>query len=545
LTGWTFYGLSFFPMKVLVADKISPTGVDFLRQQEGFEVIEAYGSSSEKVLELAKGVSAIIVRSDTKVTREVIEAASPDLKAVGRAGVGVDNIDIDAATDHGVVVMNTPGGNTIATAELTFTHMLCAARPVPQAAKSMVEGRWDRKLYSGTQLLHKTLGICGLGRIGAEVAKRAKAFGMTVIAYDPYLTAAKAEALGIKAVQLDELFQESDYITVHMPLTEDTKYMIDEAAFAKMKDGVRLVNCARGGIIKETALVEALESGKVAAAGLDVYESEPPAEDSLLRSQEFLNLTPHLGASTKEAQENVGIEIADAIAEVIKGGGIRNAINMPSLDEKTIKQVGPYLDLGAKLGGLVQQLALESVEQVKITYFGKIVELDGNSLTRGILKGYLTKISGTNVNFVNAMVLFERLGIAVEVVKSNSEVGYTELIRVEAISRSGEKVSVDGTLLGKGQTPRVVGINGREVEVEPCGHMLVIANSDETGIVGQVGMVLGKHNVNIAAMSLSRNEIGGVALNVVAMDSALNDEAVEEIKSISAIKQAKVVHLEC
>jgi len=535
----------FFQMKVLVADKISSTGVDFLRQQEGFEVIEAYGSSPEKILELAKGVSAIIVRSDTKVTREVIEAASPDLKAIGRAGVGVDNIDIDAATDHGVVVMNTPGGNTIATAELTFTQLLCTARPVPQAAKSMSEGRWDRKLYTGSELLNKTLGICGLGRIGAEVAKRAKAFDMRVVAYDPYLTESRAQALDIEAVTLDELFTRSDYITVHMPLTEATKYMIDEAAFAKMKDGVRLVNCARGGIIKESALLEALESGKAAAAGLDVYESEPPAEDSPLRAQANLNLTPHLGASTQEAQENVGIEIAEVIAEAIKGGAIRNSINMPALDEATVKQVGPYLDLCSKLGGLVQQLALDSVEKVKITYFGKIVELDGNSLMRGILKGFLTKISGSNVNFVNAMVLIERLGIEVEIIKSNAEVGYTELIRVEAVSKNGESVYADGTLLGKGHSPRVVAINGREVEVEPCGHMLVIANSDETGIVGQVGTVLGNHGINIAAMSLGRNEIGGIALNVVAVDSPLSEDVLAEIKSIKAIKQAKLVYLEC
>lgn len=529
-------------MKILVADKISAVGVDYLKQQDGFEVVEAYGSSPEKILELAKGASAIIVRSETKVTREVFEVAAPTLKAVGRAGVGVDNIDAEAATDFGVVVMNTPGGNTVATAELTFTHMLCGARPVPQAAQSMREGRWDRKIYGGSELCRKTLGVCGMGRIGAEVAKRANAFGMTVLAYDPYLSESKADSLGVKLVELDALFRESDYITVHVPLTDATRGLIDEKAIATMKDGVRLFNCARGGIIDEAALLKAVESGKVAAAGLDVYVDEPLAEDHPFRSQKAINLTPHLGASTEEAQESVGLEIAENVVSVIRGGGIRNAINMPSLDEQTLKTVGPYLELCSALGSLVQQLALDKVKKVKITYSGKIVDLDANSLTRGIVKGFLKDIS-SNANFVNALVIMERLGLQVDVLKSTEESDYTELIKVEAECANGENVSAEGTLIGKSNTPRVVSINGREVEVEPHGCMLIIANSDETGIVGKVGSIIGKDGVNIAAMSLSRNEVGGVALNVACLDSDLSAAAMAEIKSIDAIKQAKVVHL--
>lgn len=529
-------------MKILVADKISTIGVDFLKQQEGFEVIEAYGSSPEQILELARGASAIIVRSETKITREVFEVAAPTLKAVGRAGVGVDNIDAEAATDFGVVVMNTPGGNTIATAELTFTHMLCGARPVPQAAASMREGRWDRKIYGGSELYNKTLGICGMGRIGAEVAKRAKAFGMTVLAYDPYLSGSKAEAMGVKQVELAQLFRESDYITVHMPLTDATRGMIDEAAIATMKDGVRLFNCARGGIIDEDALLAALESGKVAAAGLDVYVNEPLAADHPFRSQKTLNLTPHLGASTEEAQESVGLEIAECVTSVLRGGGIRNAINMPSLDEQTLKTVGPYLDLCAALGSLVQQLAMDKVEKLNITYSGKIVDLDANSLTRGIARGFLKNVSA-NVNFVNALVILERLGLQVDVLKSSAEIDYTELIKVEAVCANNEKVSAEGTLIGKGNAPRMVSINGREVEVEPHGCMLIIANSDETGIVGRVGSIIGKDGVNIAAMSLSRNEVGGVALNVACLDSELSEAAMAEIKSIKAVRQAKIVRL--
>ena len=302
-------------MKILVADRISPLGVEFLQKQDDFEVIEAYGSSPEQVLELAKDASAIIVRSDTKVTREVFEIAS-ELKAVGRAGVGVDNIDVPAATEKGEIVMNTPGGNTIATAELTFTHMLCSTRPIVRGVTGMSEGKWERKLLKGAELKGKTLAVLGLGRIGAEVAKRALAFEMTVVAYDPYLTAERAKELDLEKVELEEAFSKADYLTVHMPMTDETRNIVDESAFAKMKDGVRIFNCARGGIIKESALAEALKSGKVASAGLDVYEHEPLPEDHEFRELENLNLTPHLGASTAEAQESVGVEIAEAIAEV-------------------------------------------------------------------------------------------------------------------------------------------------------------------------------------------------------------------------------------
>ncbi|MEM9161287.1 MAG: NAD(P)-dependent oxidoreductase, partial [Verrucomicrobiota bacterium] len=388
----------------------------------------------------------------------------------------------------------------------------------------------------------KRQGFCGMGRIGAEVAKRAKAFQMDILGYDPYLTEARAEALGIKKVDLDELFANADYITVHMPLTDQTKYMIDEAAIEKMKAGVRLINCARGGIIKEEALVAGLESGKVAAAGLDVYESEPLAPDSPLRQVANLNLTPHLGASTKEAQESVGLEIAEAIAEVINGGAISNALNMPSLDAKTLESVGPYLDLCSHLGTLVQQLATDEIEEVSITLFGKVLELDGNSLARGVLKGFLQNISGgSSANFVNAFVVMERLGIQVETVKSNKETDYTELIRVEAKCANGEKVFADGTLIGKANTARIVNVNGREVEVEPCGYMLVVANEDRTGIVGQLGTIIGNDGVNIAAMSLSRNEVGGVALNIASLDTALSGDALAEIEGIAEIKRAKLV----
>jgi D-3-phosphoglycerate dehydrogenase len=529
-------------MKILIADKISPKGVAWLRQQPGLEVVEAYGSPPAKLLELVKDVHAIAVRSETQITAAVI-AAAPLLKVVGRAGVGVDNVDVDAATERGVIVMNTPSGNTVATAELTFTHILCGARPVPQAVSSMRAGQWDRKSFSGLELFRKTLGIVGLGRIGSEVAKRAQAFGMRVLAYDPYLAPSRAKAMQVEGVTLDELLAQSDYITVHMPLTPDTQYMIDEAAFAKTKKGVRIFNCARGGIIKEAALLAALKSGQVAAAGLDVYENEPLAADSEFRKLPNVILTPHLGASTAEAQDAVGVEIAEQIADVLNGGVIRNAVNSPSIDAAALKVLGPYLELGARLGTLVQQIAPRQIATLRITYWGRIVDLDVNSITRSIERGFLRRISGEDVNFINAPVFLQRLGIHAEVVKSAAESDYTELIQVEAMTADGTSFSAAGTLIGKQSQPRIVDINGRDVEVAAEGKLLVLENMDQPGMVGAVGTLLGKDGVNIAELSLSRLTPGGTAYMVVRVDTEPSENARREIKGHAAIKQAKFVQL--
>ncbi len=529
-------------MKILVADKISPKGVAYLRQQPGFEVIEAYGSSPEKILELVRDVHAIAVRSETKITAAVI-AAAPNLKVVGRAGVGVDNVDVEAATERGVIVMNTPSGNTVATAELTFTHLLCGARPVPQAAASMKAGQWDRKSFSGIELFKKTLGIVGLGRIGGEVAKRAQGFGMRVLAYDPYLAPSRAKAMQVEPASLDELLAQSDYITVHMPLTDDTHYMIDEAAFEKAKKGLRIFNCARGGIIKESALIAALKSGKVAAAGLDVFEDEPLAKDSELRQMSNVVLTPHLGASTAEAQESVGIEVAEQIADVLRGGIIRNAVNMPSIDAAAVKVLGPYLDLGAKLGTLVQQIAPAQVASLRITYWGRVLDLDTNSITRAIERGYLRRISGDSVNFVNAPVVLERLGVRCEVLTSTENIDYTELLGVEAIAADGTIRSVTGTLFTKAAKPRIVAINGCEVEVEASGKLLMIENKDQPGMIGYIGTLLGRDGVNIANMSLSRQTPGQNALIVINLDSEPSEAVRKELKGNANIALAKYVEL--
>ncbi len=525
--------------KILVADKIAPAGVAFLKQQGCFEVIEAYGSPSEKIAELACDVDAILVRSETRITREIM-AGAKKLTCIGRAGVGVDNIDLEAATERGIIVMNTPSGNTIATAELTFTHILCCARPVPAAAATMREGKWDRKNFSGTELFGKTLGILGLGRIGTEVAKRALAFGMTVLAYDPYLTEARSKALGITPATKEQVFENADYITVHMPLTEQTENMIDAGAFEKMKKGVRIVNVARGGLVNEKALADAITAGKVAAAGFDVFTEEPLPADSPLRALKNLTLTPHLGASTSEAQESVGVEIAEAVAQVLAGGVIRNAVNMPSVDPHALQQLRPFLSLAERLGTLLQQLAPARVEKLNFTLWGTPASTDALPVARAIQRGFLLRI-GEHVNDVNAPHLLKRMGIDVQVTQSNSEADYRELIRVEAVCEGGATCLLEGTVIGKNHAPRIVTLNRHKLEFSPEGTLLILENKDVPGIVGALGTILGQAGVNIATMSLSRPEDAGEALAVYRLDSFPSEQTLNIIRENPAISRAKVI----
>src|SRR5438876_5383237 len=373
-------------MNVLICDPISPKGIALLQQRPEFKVSLLENRPSEtELLPRVTEVAAMIVRSETKVTKTIIEAA-PKLRVIGRAGLGVDNVDVEAATQRGIVVMNTPGGNTISTAELTFSMLMALARKIPQAHSSMKAGEWNRKAFQGTELYNKTLGILGMGRIGSEVAKRAVAFGMTVLAYDPYLNLARAKAMQVELVELDEIYARSDFITVHMPMTDETKGMINAAAFAKMKKGVRVLNCARGGIVNEKDLYDAIQSGQVAGAALDVYETEPLPKEFPLRDLPQVIMTPHLGASTEEAQENVGIEVAEAITDYLLHGAVRNAVNLPNLDAKTYAIVKPYLELGLRLGRLLAQISPKRNERLEITYGGKATELPADPITRSILK---------------------------------------------------------------------------------------------------------------------------------------------------------------
>jgi D-3-phosphoglycerate dehydrogenase len=523
-------------MQVLVCDNISPKGVACLEAQSELDVTLVTSGLTDELLANAE---AVIVRSATKITPEVMDKA-PKLRVVGRAGVGVDNVDVDYATNRGIVVMNTPAGNTISTTELTFSMMMALARKIPQAHMSMKEGKWDRKLYAGAELSGKTLGICGMGRIGSQVARRAIAFGMRILAYDPYLSLNKARELQVELLELDELLGRSDFITVHMPLTDQTRDMINAESFTKMKDGVHLINCARGGIINETDLVAAVNGGKVAGAALDVYETEPCPEDSPLRTVPNIVMTPHLGASTKEAQESVGIEVAEGIIDFLVNGTVRNAVNMPSLDAKTYEVVKPYILLGEKLGRLCAQLGEERNDQITITYGGKAAEVPADPVTRCVLKGFLENAGGEEVNQVNVRALASSLGITVEEVKAHEGPDYAEWMHVEV--RAGESlVSAGGTFFG-GQ-PRIVRINGRNVESAAEGVILLLNNRDKPGKVGYIGSLIGEHGLNIANMSLNRDEVGGEALTLLNLDQVPPAKLLEKLAQDPDITNAKVVTL--
>jgi D-3-phosphoglycerate dehydrogenase len=462
---------------------------------------------------------------------------------VGRAGVGVDNVDVETATARGIVVMNTPSGNTISTAELTFSMLMASARKIPQAHMSMKEGKWDRKAFSGMELYNKTLAILGMGRIGSEVARRAIAFGMRVLAYDPYLSLSRAKAMQVELVEkLEDVFPQADFITVHMPMTDETKGMLNAGAFAKMKKGVRILNCARGGIVNEADLVEAIKASQVGGAALDVYEVEPLPVDHPLRGLPQVIMTPHLGASTEEAQENVGIEVAEAITDYLMNGAVRNAVNLPNLDAKTYAVVKPYLELGTRLGRLIGQLAPKRNERLVVTYGGRAAELPTDPITRSVLKGFLEQAGGKDVNQVNVRTMANSLGIVVEEVKSQEAKDFTEWLHVAAFS-NGSKASAGGTLFGARLEPRIVRVHSRPVEIVPSGVLFFMTNKDRPGIVGYIGTLMGKYKVNIASMSLSRNEAGGEALTVLNLDSVPPQELLEEIGRDKDISNVKVVTL--
>src|SRR5579862_9787006 len=532
-------------MKIVVCDPISPKGIALLQQRPEFEVVVLPKRLPEpELLPVVADAIALLVRSETKVTRKVIEAA-PKLRVVGRAGVGVDNVDIEAATQHGTVVMNTPGGNTVTTAELSFAMLLSLARKVPQAHATMVAGKWDRKLFQGVELSGKTLGVLGMGRIGTEVAKRAIAFGMRVIAYDPYLTEERAKAIGAGfADSVDQVYFAADFITIHMPVTPETRSMLNTAAFTKMKPGVKIVNCARGEIIAENDLIAALDSGKVAGAALDVFSVEPLPADHPFRKHPNLILTPHLGASTEEAQEKCGIEVAEVIAGYLLTGEVRNAVNLPFLDAKTYEEVKPYLVLGEKLGRFLAQLAPSQVDRLYITYGGKARELPNiDPITRAILLGFLSRAEVKDLNNVNVRSIASTLGLTVEEKRSNEPVTFNEWLHVQA-SNSGLKVlSAGGTFFGSPDNPRIVRVFSQPTEIVPVGVVLLLNNKDRPGIVGYLGTLLARHKVNIASMSLSRDTAGGFALTALNLDSVPPAEVLDEIRKDPDISNVAVVKL--
>lgn len=532
-------------MHVLVCDPISPRGIAFFQARPEFKVTVLPKRLSEaELLNVVADVDALVVRSETKVTRKVLEAATR-LKVVGRAGVGVDNVDVEAATQRGVVVMNTPGGNTVTTAELTFFMLGALARKIPAAHATMVAGKWDRKAFQGSEIAGKVLGILGAGRIGTEVAKRALAFGMRVIAYDPFLTDARARQLGIElALDLDAVYRAADFITVHLPVTPETRGILNADAFARMKPGVRLINCARGEIVAEADLVAALESGRVAGAALDVFVTEPLAADHRLRGLPNVVLTPHLGASTEEAQEKCGLEVAEILTAFLLTGEVRNAVNLPGVDAKTYELVKPYLPLGEKLGKLLGQLASGPVDRLHITFGGRAQELpQTDPVTRAILRGFLSQSAGQDINNINVRSAAASLGIAVEEKKSEEPVTFNEWLHVQAFNEGKKVISAGGTFFGSPNNPRIVRLYSLPVEIPITGTLLLIRNQDRPGIVGHLGTVLGGHGVNIANMSLARDAAGGQALTVLHLDSPPPQAALDELARDPAITSARVVTL--
>ena len=525
---------------VFAAEPLSKAGQDLLRSSDQIELITAEDDRAKDLSVLLPQIDALVVRSATKVTADYLRNCRR-LKVIGRAGVGVDNIDVEEATARGILVVNTPGGNTISTAEQTLALLFAISRKTAHAHASVVAGKWDRKSFEGVELYGKKLSIIGMGRIGSEVARRAIALGMRVAAYDPYLPLSRARALQVELVQtLEELLPDADYITLHTPLTETTRHLLNAKTLALCKRGVRIVNCARGGLIDEAALAQALRSGQVAAAGLDVFEIEPLPADSPLRSAPNVTFTPHLGASTEEAQENVGVEVAEQIRDYLLAGIVRNAVNMPSVDAATLAAVRPYLQLGRRLGQLLSQLAEPNIERLTVVYQGTITQHTTAPVTRAVLEGFLRAAAGPEMNQVNVMRFAERLGLTVSDTKLSEPCDFSELLTVEV--RRGEKVySVAATFFG-GQ-PRIVRLNGQAIEAATEGNLLVIENRDRPGIVGFLGQLLARHNLNIANMTLARQQPGGLALSIFQLDATPDRSVLQELLQEKDIFSAKLIVL--
>jgi len=522
--------------RILVSDPISDIGVDLLRNHPDIEVEVNTGLSPEELLKIIPSYHGLIIRSQTKVTAELLAAAT-ELKAVGRAGVGVDNVDRDAATNHGVIVMNTPTGNTISTAELAFTLMLSAARNIGPAHAAVLEGDFPaaRKAYKGIEINCKRLAVIGMGRIGAEFAKRAQAFGMTVVAYDPFLTQARADQMKVELAESpDAALTAADFVTLHVPLTDDTKHIINAERLALMNKGAIVVNCARGGLIDEPALKAAIESGHIAGCGLDVYEDEPPSSDHILFDlPKHVSFTPHLGASTNEAQENVGIQVAEQLRDFLTTGEIRNAINMPSLDAAALGEIGGYLDLATSLGKFLAKLGPDNPDAIRVSYHGELAEKDTSLISRTVLTGYLeTARPDGQVNIVNSPAVARDMGLETVESTITAQTEYNELIVAE-LRKDGKKFRVAGTIIGK--SPRIVEIDHLFVDTNIKGNFLIVRNDDRPGIVGLVGVALGKAGLNIANLSLARNKSEGNALNVIELDTCPSAEIIADLAAAAGI----------
>ncbi len=526
-------------VKVLVTDPIAKEGIEIL-EQAGIDVEECLGLSPEELKEVIKDADGLVIRSGTKVTQDLVDHAA-QLKVVGRAGTGLDNVDIPACNKRGIVVMNTPGGNTNSAAEHTIAMMLSLTRHIPQATASLKAGKWEKKLFKGREVAGKVLGIIGIGRIGSIVASLARGLKMKVLAFDPHIRPDTADKIGVELKELDDLLKESDYISIHTPLTKETKGFVNKDLFAKMKKGAMVINCARGGIINEADLYDALSSGHLGGAALDVFEVEPPGTENPLLSLKNFICTPHLGASTLEAQENVAVAVARQIADYLTKGIVRNAVNVPSVSSEVLAQLGPFLHLGEKMGSFHAQIAKGPVEEVQIEYQGDVAELDIAPVTVAVLKGLLAPVLKEDVNFVNAPILADERGIKVSIARSKTAEDFTNLLTV-TVKTTEDSNTLSGTIFGK-KEPRLVRINNFRLEAVPQGHMLLIYNEDRPGVIGRIGSTLGELNMNIARMQVGQDE--GHHRNVILLttDEPVTQKVLDSLKEQDGVTQAMALEL--
>ncbi|MBI5149285.1 MAG: phosphoglycerate dehydrogenase [Candidatus Omnitrophica bacterium] len=525
-------------MKILISDQLADEGLAILKAVKEFTVDYKYDLTPEQLKAIIKDYDALIVRSSTKVTADIIAAANR-LKFIGRAGVGLDNVDLKAATQKGIVAMNTPAGNTTSTAEHTMSMILALSRNIPQACASVKAGKWERSKFGGVELHGKTLGVVGFGRIGSTVSRYAKAFGMSVIVFDPYISLEVAANLGVKMVDLKTLLKDADYITVHIPKSAETKNLIGENEFKLMKKTVRLINCARGGIVDEAALAKALQEKRIAGCALDVFDQEPLQADSPLLKLDNCIMTPHLGASTSEAQINVAIEIAESIRNALLGKGIINAANFPTVDAEAYKSLEPYINLGYRMGKFAGQLINGRISAVKITYGGVIGKYKVAPVTLSLVNGLLTPILGETVNFINALDVAKERAIDVQEVISSKEEEFVNAIRVEAKTDKDPFVIL-GTLSAN-QQPRIVKINNVYMEAIPDGYILFIQNNDKPGLVGAIGTLLAEAKINIAGITLGREAPGGLAISAVNVDSDVPEKTIERLRGTKDVLYVKLL----
>ena len=526
-------------MKIVVTDGIAQKGVDVLRSVPEFEVEVRPAVSSTELQETVRDADALMIRSATKVTAKVIEAA-PRLRIIGRAGIGLDNVDIEAASRRGIVVMNNPEGNVITTAEHAIAMVMALSRNIHQATSSMKAGQWEKKKFTGREVYHKTLGIIGIGRIGRTVAERAMGLRMNVIAYDPYLGPENISSIGVEPVSLEGLFCRSDYITIHTPLTRDTRGLINRKAFAQMKDGVMIINCARGGIVNEKDLYEAITSGKVAGAALDVFEKEPPGEHPLLKLEQVI-CTPHLGASTGEAQENVAVGLAQQVKDFLLTGAIRNAVNVPQLTCELMSEVCHYLTLAERLGSFVGQVTQGAMKEVTIEYMGGVAQLDTAAVTLSALKGLLEPILQCEVNHVNAPILARERGILVRDSKSEEAQDYLNLITIRVKSIAEETIAA-GTLFGK-KEPRLVRFNNTRLEADLRGNLVLIFNQDVPGTFGSIGTCFGRHNINISMWKAGQVVETGENVLLIRVDTPVDEKAMADLTELPNVNSVQLLSI--